>query len=234
MGSVFPTLVVLVLLLAGGCASQISEMPTWVGFDEDNVEGADDVAVVVLEVAPPAQVMLAAGEIGPKGWRDKGPKDGVWLSARDGFVVAKVSPTQDETAYAVLQVRPHQLARQKEGPAPTYGTGFWSAVPTHAGAGGARVPDQAEDRPAYGPTGGARVPVFEAIARRVTFVGTIRIDSLSEPEGDKAPQRVGITPVASAGDLEAVRGFLVQHYPKIRARVVPRPLQMLRWNRVAK
>ena len=87
MRSIFPTLVVLVPLLAGGCAAQISEMPTWVGFEEDNVMGADDTAVVVLKVAPPAQVLLAEGRIDPNGWRGKGSASRAWLPARDGFVV---------------------------------------------------------------------------------------------------------------------------------------------------
>jgi hypothetical protein len=234
MRSLFGSLVVLVALVAGGCAGEIGEMPTWVGFQEDNVEGADDVAVAVLKVTPPSQVLLAAGRIGPNGWRSKGPKSEVWLSARDGFVVAKVSPTQDELAYAVLQVRPSQLAGTGEGTALSQETGFWSAVPGSAEIGGAtHGTEKAADGPAYGPAGEARIPAFTAIARRVTFVGTIKIDALAAPDGDQAPQKVGITPVFPAEDIEAVRGFLAQRYPKIGARVVPGPLQMVRRNAAA-
>ncbi|MBN2575398.1 MAG: hypothetical protein JXP73_12615 [Deltaproteobacteria bacterium] len=230
----FPLRLVVVSLLAVGCAGQISEMPTWVGFEEDNVEGGDDVAVIVLKITPPAEILLAAGRIGPDGWRGKGPASGVWLSARDGFVVARVSPSQDEMAYAVVQVRPRHLAGGKERGEPTYETGFWSAVPADAGAGGAtQAPAKAGNRPAYGPTGEARIPLFKAIAGRVAFVGTIRIDALREFDAGETPQKVGITPVVSPDDIEAVRRLLASHYPKIRARVVPSPLQMMRWNRAA-
>jgi|GEM_PF-7019290 len=159
MRSIFLRFVALLPMLAGSCAGQISEMPTWVGFNEDNVEGADDVAVVVIKVAPPAQVLLAAGRIGPNGWRSKNPAGGVWLSARDGFVVARVSPTQDEMAYAVIQVRPDHQSDGKDGTAPTYETGFWSALPGTPGAEVATEgPVKDGARPAYGPTGEARVP----------------------------------------------------------------------------
>jgi hypothetical protein len=229
MRPIFLTLMVLVPVIAGGCAAQISEMPTWVGFEEENVEGADDTAVVVLKVAPPAQVLLAAGRVGASGWRGKGPKSGVWLSARDGFVVAKVSPTQDEMAYAVIQVRPPHLAGEKEGAAPTDEMGFWSAVPASAQAGGAmRGPETAGDGLAYGPVGEARIPAFKAIAGRVTFVGTIRIDALPASDASEVGQKVSITEVASPDDVEVVRRFMAQHYPMVRARVVQRPLQMVK------
>jgi len=233
MRSIFLTFVALLPMLEGSCAGQISEMPAWIGFDEDNVEGTDDVAVVVIKVAPAAQVLLAAGRIGPNGWRCKSPAGGVWLSARDGFVVARVSPTQDEMAYAVIQVRPDHLGDGKDGTAPTYETGFWSALP---GTPGAAVTTEGPGKdgapPAYSPTGEARVPVFKAIAQRVTFAGTIEIDALPKPDADEAPQKVGITPVTSPEDIMAVTRFLAQHYPKVRARVVPSPLQMMRRDEV--
>lgn len=229
MRSIFLTLVVFLAPPAGGCAGQIGEMPTWAAFDEDDVEAANDAAIVVLKVVPPAQVLLAAGRIDQNGWRSKGPRSGVWLSAKAGFVVARVSPTQDEDAYAVIQVRPDQLAGGRDGTAPTYETGFWSVVPGSAMAGGAtQGSEKAGDRPAYGPVGEARVPLFGAIAGRVAFVGAIKIDALREADSDEAPQKVGITPVASLEDIEAVRRFLAQHYPKVRARIVSRPLQMMR------
>jgi hypothetical protein len=217
------TVVGVLALLAGGCAGQISEMPTWVGFDEDgNVEAGNDAGIIVLKVAPPAQVLLAAGRIEPNGWRSKGAKNRVWLSARDGFVVARVAPARDEDAYAVIQVRPGQLAGGKDGTAPTYETGFWSALPASAAA------EAGGDGPAYGPAGEARVPLFKAIAGRVAFVGAIRIEASQEPDSTEAPRQVGVTPVASPDDLEAVRRFLAQRYPKVTARVVSRPLQMMR------
>jgi len=229
MRSLLLTLVGLLPLLAVGCAGQISEMPTWVGFDEDNVEAGNHVAVVVLKVEPPAQVLLAAGRIDQNGWRSTGRKGEVWLSARDGFVVAKVTPTQDEMAYAVIQVKPDQLAGGSAASTPTYETGFWPRVTTNAVTGGStQGEERAGDRLAYGPAGEGRVPVLKAIAGRVVFVGAIRIDALQEHGTDKAPPKIGITPVASPDDGEAVRRFLAEKYPKVRARIVPRPLQMMR------
>ena len=218
MRSLFLTLVVLGPLLAGGCAAQIQEMPTWGAFGEDNVEGSNDAAVLVLKVTPPAEVLLAPGHIEQNGWRGKGKKSGVWLSAQGGFVVAKVSPTEDAAAYAVIGVRPDHLTGTPEGTAPTYESGFWSLVPGNA------VPGS------YGPTGEARVPLLKAIAARVTFVGAIRIDALGGAGANETPQKVGITPVTSPDDIETVRRFMRQEYTKVTARVVPAPLQMMRRN----
>lgn len=225
-------LVVLAAPLTGGCVvGQISEMPTWVGFEEEDVYGADDVAVLVLKAEPPARLLLAAGRIGPNGWRGKGSTNGVWISARDGFVVARVSPTHDDMAYAVIRVRPHHLAAGRDAAASTTETGVWSAVPANAGAGDAtQGREEGGDRLAYGPTGQAQVPVFKAIARRVTFAGTIAIDALPEADANAVPRKVAITPVASPDSIAEVRRFLARHYPKVRARVVARPLQMTRWT----
>jgi hypothetical protein len=227
-------LIVLAPLLTGGCAGQIGEMPTWVGFEEEDVYGADDVSVVVLKVEPPARLLLAAGRIGPNGWRGKGPTSGVWISARDGFVVARVSPTQDEMAYAVIGVHPHHLAPGKDAGAPTTEAGFWSAVSANLGAESAtRGLRDGGDLPAYRPTGQAHVPVLKAIARRVTFVGTVALAAWPEPDANAVPGKVGITSVTSPDDIEAVRRFMAQHYPKVRARVVASPLQMMSWTEPA-
>ncbi len=207
-------------LLAADCVAQISEMPTFVGFDEDNVEGGNDAAVVVLKVEPPAEILLAAGCIGPQGWRGTGPKNRAWLSARGGFVVAKVTPTQDDMAYAVVQVRPQPVGTS-ERTAPTYETAFWSI----AASGAAATPGG--NGPAYGPGDQARIPLVEAVAGRVVFAGTLRIDALAEPGAGEAPQKVAITPVTSS-DLGEVSRFMAQRYPKVRARILPRPLQMMR------
>ncbi len=229
MRSIFLTLLVLLLPLAGGCAGQIGEMPTWVAFDEDgNVETGNDQAVVVLKVAPPAEVLLSPGRIEQNGWRAQGKKSAVWLSARDGFVVAKVAPTHDAMAYAVIGVRPARLAGAQAGMAHTYETGFWSVLP------GTAPPDKGGEGVAYGPAGEARVPLCQAIAGRVAFAGTIRIDALRDPDANEAPPKVGITPATSPDDIEAVRRFLAQQYPLVRARVVPIPLQMMRRNESGK
>jgi hypothetical protein len=209
-------------LLLGGCAGQISEMPTWVAFDEDNVEGADDVAVVLLKVEPAAQVLLAAGRIEGDGWRSGGSQGQVWLPAKDGFVVARVTPTQEAMAYAVVGLRADALGRAQDGAPLGYEAGFWSAVPTSAppGSGGAGME--------YVPTRESRIPLCTAVAGRVTFVGALRVLALAEPGGTEAPPKIGVTPVASPDDLEAAKRYLGEHYPKVKARVVERPLQMMR------
>jgi len=205
-------------LLAAGCAGQVGEMPTWVGFDDYQ----DDSAVLVLEVTPPSSVLLAVGSIEQGGWRAKGPKSQMWLAPRDGYIVARVSPTQDEQAYAVIQVRPAKSPGGQDGATPTYESGFWSAVPTDPASG------QGGSSRAYGPTGEARIPVLKATAARVNFAGTIRVDATLESGSDAPPQKVGITPVTSPNDMEAVSRFMTLQYPKVIARIVPRPLEMMR------
>jgi hypothetical protein len=219
MRSLFSTVLVLLPLLVGGCAGHVSEMPTWVGFDEYN-----DDAIVVLKVDPPASVLLAVGSIDQKGWRAKGPKSRMWLSACDGFIVARVSPTQDDGAYGVIQVRLDKSPGGQDGAAPTYETGFWSVVPAE------RASEEGGSGKNYAPAGEARIPVLKATAARVTFAGTIRIDAMREPGSDEAPQKVGITPVTAPDDMAAVGRFMAQHYPKVTARIVPGPLQMMRGN----
>jgi hypothetical protein len=230
MRSISLTVALVLPLLAGGCAGRIEEMATWVGFDE-----YADEALVVLGISTPASVLLAPGRIHRNGWGGRGPTAGRWLSARDGFVVAKVAPTQDDAAYAIIQVRPDRFAAGKDATAPTYETGFWPLVPgnvvsppTTGDAQGAAAPAGAGERPAYGPAGEARVPVLAATAGRVAFAGTIRIDPVRASDTDETPQKVGITPVVSPDDLAAVGRFMAEHYPKVTARIVPRPLQMMR------
>jgi hypothetical protein len=218
--------------LAGGCAGQIGEMPTWVAFAEENVESGNDVGIVVLKVAPSAEVLLAVGRIEHNGWRSTGRQSRVWLAAQDGFVVARVSPVQDETTYAVIQVRPDQPAGAKDEVALTYETAFWSVAPGGAAV-AAGATDEATARPAYRPTGEVRLPVLKAAAGRVVFAGTIRIDAVREPDAAEAPRKVGITPAVAADDLEVVRRFMAQHYPKVTARIVASPLQMMRRNEPA-
>ncbi len=206
------TTLVLLLLLTAGCAGQVAEMPTWVGFDE-----YDDDAVLVLKVVPSASVLLAAGRIDAQGFRPKGPKSQMWLAAEDGYIVARVSATADDGAYAVVQVRAEQIA---DGAAPTYETGFWSPVAADAATGASGQ--------AFGPSGEARLPVLSATAARVSFAGTLRLDAIRQPGSTEAVQKLAVTPATSADDLAAVTRFLAQHYPKVTARVVPVPLRMLR------
>ena len=200
------------LLFASGCGGFVAEMPTWVGFDEDS-----DEAILLLAVTPPASVGLAVGRIERDGWRGKGPKSRTELSAKNGFVVAKVAPTQDDHAYALVEARPENCKILGAEASSTYATAFWSAA----------TAEPARGCPTYAPSGEAHLPVFRATAGRVTFVGGIRLGATKDPELDAPPAKIAVIPV-SPDDMEAARRFMAQHYPKVTARVVPRPLEMLR------
>lgn len=207
------------LVLLGGCAGQVSEMPNWVSFGEDSVEGENDYAVVVLRVEPAAEVLLSDGRAEQSGWR--GSSSRRWLSCQDGYVVARVSPTHDQMAYGVVQVRPGQPVADEARANPD-GGGLWAAAPTSA------APGKSGDGIAYGPAADASIPLFRAAMGRVSFVGTLRIEGVGERETGQAAQKVVIWPATSPDDLDAARRFVAQHYPKIRARVVASPLQMMK------
>jgi hypothetical protein len=212
------------LLLASGCAGQVAELPTWIGFDEES-----DESVVLLAVMPGARVVLAAGKIERDGWRSQGTPRRAELSAKDGFVVAKVSPTQDEQAYAVVEVRPDACTGSSQEASSSYATAFWSmaaAPPVPSGTSSSEQPTTARC-PAYAPAGEARLPVFRATAARVTYVGGLRLGVSRDPESAEPPAKISVTPT-SPDDQEAARRFMAQRYPKVTARVIPRPLEMMR------
>jgi hypothetical protein len=216
---------VVCLLLASECGGHIADLPAWIGFEEDNED-----AVIVLAVTPPASVVLAAGRIEHDGWRSKGPSGRAHLLATDGFLVAKVSPTQDEQAYAIVEVCPNHSASHSDERPSTYTTAFWSVMPSGSPATSATdssVEQTVRERPAYAPSGEAHLPVLKATAGRVTYVGAITIAATKDAESDGPPAKVGITP-AAPDDIEAARRFMAKHYPKVTARIVARPLEMIR------
>jgi len=212
------------LLLAGGCGGFVEAMPTWVELDE-----ASDDALVLLAVTPPASVVLAVGRMEGAGWRPRGPSSRVTLSGKDGFVLAKVAPSQGDRAYAVVEARPESCATLGETGALSYATAFWSPASPASDAVAAASPSAGASRacPAYAPGEQARLPVFPATAGRVTFVGTLALGATRDAETDGAPRKLAVAP-APAGDLEAARRFMAERYPRILARIVPGSLEMVR------
>ena len=217
--------VVLCLLLASGCGGYVSELPAWIGFGEDNED-----AVVLLAVTPPTSVVLAAGRIERNGWRSKGPASRVRLPASDGFVIAKVAPTQDDQAYAIVQACLEHSARGGDERQTTYATAFWSAIAPGSrasSAADAAVQQAVGECSIYAPSGEAQLPVMTAVAGRVTYVGAIGIAATWDAESHEAPAKVGVTP-AAPDDIEAAQQFMAKHYPKVTARIVVRALGMMR------
>jgi hypothetical protein len=208
------------LLLLGACGGQINDLPTWVGFAEDSED-----AIVLLAVTPPGSVVLAAGRVESSGWRGKGPSARMRLVARDGFIVAKVSPTLGDQAFAITQVCPEGATVGVDAPPFDHATAFWLVGVAGAPASEASVP--LAGRECYVPTGEARLPVLKAIAGRVTYLGKLRVAATERAEPDQPAAKVGVTPEAS-DDLELPRKFMAQHFPKVTARVVARPLEMMR------
>lgn len=215
-----------VLSLASGCAGHIRELSPDKPFDADDKD-----AIVVLRVTPNAWVVLVRGRFDRYGWRAKGVLNRRQLWSEDGFVVARVTPTEEDEGYAIVEIRPERYSNRAQEPAFTYATALWSQLssgifrPIEASA-----LAQALEGPTYFPKGEARLPVFSAVAGQVTYVGAIRIDASKDPESDDPPEKIGVTPIQLPNDAEAVARFMAKHYPNVRARVTTRVRQMMRWN----
>ncbi len=160
-------------------------------------------------------------------------------------MVARVTPTEDDEAYGIVQIRPERFTSRAEEPAFTYATALWSPVTNNGtmvmfGLGGYLAEEAAKSAfetgktvtasPAYTPKGEAHLPVFQAIAGQVTYVGAIRIDASKDPESDDPPDKIGVTRITLPDDAEVVARFMARHYPNVHARVTTRLLQMMRWN----
>jgi hypothetical protein len=222
-----------ILLLASGCAGHVRVLQCDKPFDSDDKD-----AIVVLRVTPGAWVMLARGKFDRNGWRAKWGHRKLW--SENGFVVARVTPTEDDEAYGIVQIRPERFTSRAEEPAFTYATALWSPVTNNGtivmfGLAGYLAEEGAKSAfekgktvtasPAYTPKGEAHLPVFEAIAGEVTYVGAIRIDASKDPESDDPPEKIGVP-----NDAEAVARFMAKRYPNVHARLTTRTLQMMRWN----
>jgi hypothetical protein len=228
-------LAIAILSLASGCAGHIRELSPDEPFDADEKD-----AIVVLQVTPRAWVVLVRGKFDRYGWRSKGVLNSREVWSEDGFVVAKVTPTKKDEGYAIVEIRPERYSSRAEEPAFTYATALWSPKKNYRGPPVLLLLQAAGEMlmecPVYTPLGEAHLPVFKAIAGQVTYVGAIRIDASKDPESDDPPEQIGITPVTSPEDEETledeetVARFITKHYPKVRARVKTRVLQMMRRN----
>ena len=189
-------LAIAILSLASGCAGHIRELSPDKPFDADDKD-----AIVVLRVTPKAWVVLVRGKFDRYGWRSKGVLNRRQLWSGGGFVVAKVTPTEEDEGYAIVEIRPERYSNRDEEPAFTYATALWSpAKPAVVPLGlvPALVSTAATaltEIPAYSPHGEAHLPVFSAVAGQVTYVGAIRIDASKDPESDDPPEKIGVTPV---------------------------------------
>jgi hypothetical protein len=229
----FLSFAIAIFSLASGCAGHIRELSPDKPFDADDKD-----AIVVLRVTPKAWVVLVRGRFDRYGWRAKGALNRMQLWSGGGFVVAKVTPTEEDEGYAIVEIRPERYSNRDEEPAFTYATALWSPtkptivplglVPAVVSAAATSL----TEIPAYSPHGEAHLPVFSAVAGRVTYVGAIRIDASKDPESDDPPEKIGVTPVPLPGnaDAEAAAGFMAKHYPNVHATISTRRLQMMRWN----
>jgi hypothetical protein len=219
-------------LSLAACGSHIQELSTNSPFDEN-----DETAVIVFRVKPKAWVKLARGRVDRNGWRSKRIASSTQFWPEHGLVVARVTPTADDEAYAILEIRPeHCTGPANLGPADKASqrrlTALWSPVEYYfAGAVMPAAVDAVTECPSYMPQGEAPLPVFDAVAGTVTYLGTIEVDaSKDDEEAAAAPGKIGITPIAPSTDLDAVARFLARHYPKLRAGVTVGVMQMLRRN----
>ena len=231
MGTQGRLLALALWLLASGCAGHITQLSPKTSFTED-----DRKAIIVFQVRPRAWVVVERGRYDENGWRSKGLSSRTQFWPESGFVVARVSPTGENEAYAITEVRPEQYAGRAGEPAFTYSTALWSPVGYSRGGAGllpamaAGAAENLTECPAYTPRGEAHLPTFGAVAGRVTILGTIWIDASRDPESDDPPEKIGITPITSPGDAEAVARFVSKHYPKVQAKVTTGVLRMMRRN----
>jgi hypothetical protein len=199
-------------------------------------EDGDEDAIIVLRVVPRAWVTIAPGNYGRHGWISMSMGSQYW--AEDGFVVAKVTPTDEmeDQAYAVTQVRPEHYTNMADEQPFTRETAMWTpvryqgAMPGAVPALTAKAMASVGECPAFSPKSGRDMPVFRAPAGRVTYVGTIRIDASKNMESGEVSERIGITPITSPGDEALVAKLMAKRYPGVRARIVRRPLRMMRRN----
>ena len=231
-------LAVAALVLVSGCAGHIQYMTPYIYFDEH-----DDDGLIVLRVSAKADVMLARGRINRDGWIEKGLSDRTQFHSEDGFVIASVSPTGAGEAYGVIAVRPDDFTDMAAEPAFTYSTALWGrssaggivlvgfgVVPALAVGTAVAIAESLKSHPTYIPTVDIKLPTFTVVAGKVTCVGAIRIDASKDVDSDDPPEKIGITPITSPADTEAVARYLAKHYPKVRGKVTTNALQMTRRN----
>lgn len=198
--------------LAAGCGGNFRSPSSSTAFDEN-----DQSAIIVLRVSPKNYVVLAKGIVEGDGWRMKGV-DEMQFWSEDGFVVARVRPTEEGEAYGIITLRPDVYTDVADEPAPTYATARWPQLRHLVGAQG------------YFPDTHVHLPAFTATAGRVTYVGAIRIDASTRRGSTEPPKKISVTPVTAPADVALVTRYLAKHYPNIRGEVLRDPFRMLRRN----
>lgn len=216
-----------VVLSSVGCGHHFLGLSAGTAFGEH-----DDDAIVVLRVSPKTTVVLVKGIVEGDGWRTKRADDATQFWTEDGFVVAHVTPTADDEAYGLIMVRPETYGKLGEEPPSTYATAHWPQ-----GAGKFRWGRYKtwEDGNTFAPqpyfaNTNVRLPAFKAIAGRVTYVGTVRIDASVAKGSTEPPDKIALTPVSAPLDAEEVAVYLAKRYPKVRGRVKTELFRMLRRN----
>jgi hypothetical protein len=192
-------------------------------------ETSDD-GIIVLRVTPRAWVVLARGRVYPDGWRERGVSGRRRFWPEDGYVVAKVTPTDENEGFGIVQIRPEKFTSIADEAPHTYATAMWPPgsltpeQPWFSEAGAA----QAVPSPTYIPKANVRLPVFKAVAGQVTYVGAIRIDASKNPESDDPPKKIAVTPITSPDEAAAVARFMAKHHPNVHAPIRTAAFQMMR------
>lgn len=220
------------LLLLEGCSGiqTVSPKKSFVGNEKH--------ALVVLRVHPRALICIAKGRVERYGWRAKAGYKQFW--AEDGVFVLEMDETREDEAYGITSITPDKFVPFDES-APTRSRVLWprsrkyvAGALVAGGLGGLAavgvgVAGASVEPPTYIPKVHVRLPVFEAVAGRVTNLGTIEIDAPGE-ESSWPPEQIGVTPTKKPDDRAVVVKYLAQHYPRVDAEVIPGSIQMLRRN----
>ena len=226
MGAIERSLAVAVLLLACGCGNHLRELSADKAFNESCKDG-----IIVLRVTPGAWVQLARGRVDRDGWRARGVgvSGGRQFWPEHGYVVASVTPTDENEGFGIVQIRPEKFTNIAEEAPFTYATAMWPQLsPGPFGSPLLNAAAQAVAGPTYHPKANVRLPVFKAVAGQVTYVGAIRVDASKDPESSDPPEKIAITPIRSPADVAEVARFIAKHYPNVHAPIRTEAFRMMR------
>jgi hypothetical protein len=212
-------------LLLEGCSSGIQTIPSTYSF-----VGSERNALVVLRVHPRALICIAKGRVDRYGWRAKTGYQQFW--AEDGVFVLEMDETQNDEAYGITSIKPDKLVRFDEG-ARSGSRVLWPRTRRYVAgaiaAGAIGVAAASVEPPTYIPKAHVRLPVFDAVAGRVTDLGTIEIDAPG-PESSWPPEQIGVRPITKPDARAAVVKYLARHYPDVNAEVISGSVQLLPRN----
>jgi hypothetical protein len=224
MRAIERSIAIAVLLLACGCGNHLRELSADKPFSETNDDG-----IIVLRVTPGAWVELARGRVRRDGWYERGVSNRRQFWPEDGYVVAKVTPTDENEGFGIVKIQPEKFTNIADEAPFTYATAMWPQVtlspfmPVVPG-----LIAQALAGPAYHPKANVRLPVFKAVAGKVTYVGAIRVDASKDLQSSDPPEKIAITPITSPADTVAVARFMAKHYPNVHAPIRTDAFQMMR------